>query len=143
MILVDANLLLYAYDTSSEHHEPARRWLEDVLSRADPVGLAWATILAFLRIGTHSRVFEHPLSPKEATTIVGQWLSRPNVGILGPTERHWEILGALIVNAQARGSLIPDAHLAALAIEHGAVLFTADLDFSRFEDLQTDDPLRG
>jgi toxin-antitoxin system PIN domain toxin len=105
------------------------------------VRFAWVTLLAFLRIGTHSRVFAQPLSVAEATEIVDSWLVLPQVGILDPGERHWAILGQLLASAQARGNLVTDAHLAALALEHGATLVSTDRDFARFDGLQFMNPL--
>ena len=141
MILVDANVLLYAYDASSPRHEAARGWWEARLSRPEPVGVAWSTVVAFVRIGTHVRVFERPLTVAEACAAVDAWLSRPMVSVLEPGPRHWEILRGLLVGAHASGNLVPDAHLAALAIEHGAVLMSTDRDFARFEGLAFEDPL--
>ena len=142
MILVDANLLLYAYNTSSEHYDRARRWLEELLSKPQqPVGLPWATILAFLRISTNSRAFPHPYSISEAASFVSDWLATPAVTLLAPGERHWSVLSGLLPAAQIRGPLVTDAHLAALAIEHGAVLYTTDRDFARFPGLRTVNPL--
>lgn len=143
MILVDSNLLLYAYDSSSRWHEPAKMWLEEVLSGMAPVGLAWQTVLAFLRVSTHVRIFTRPLLLDEAVRTVGGWFEEPPVRLLEPTERHWSILRELLPEAQARGPLVMDAHLAALAIEHGATLCTADRDFSRFAGLATKNPLAG
>ena len=141
MILIDANLLLYAYDTASIHHKIARRWLETTLSEPQPVGLAWMALLAFLRVGTNPRLRSDALSLGEGTAIVADWLERPMVTLLNPTERHWEILRDLMTKGQAHGPLIMDAHLAALAIEHGATLATTDRDFSRFPGLRILDPL--
>ncbi len=141
MILVDANVLLYAYDASSSRHEPARRWWEDRLSRPEPVWIAWATVVAFVRIGTHVRVFTHPLTVAEACAVVASWLDRPMVSVLEPGPRHWEILRDLLVESQASGNLVTDAHLAALAIEHGMVLMSTDRDFARFPGLAWQDPL--
>lgn len=141
MILIDANLLLYAYDASSPHHAAARRWLEAVLAKPEPVGWSWATLLAFLRIATHPRALERPLSIQEAVSIVGEWLAQPNATLLQPGASHWDILSALLPAAQARGPLVTDAHLAALAIEHGAVLATTDRDFTRFAGLAWRNPL--
>ncbi len=143
MILVDANLLLYAYDASSEHHARARTWLEESLSGSDPIGFTWVTLLAFLRISTNPRALVRPLSLAEAAAIVSSWLNQPCVSLLEPGERHWEILSALLEPAQARGPLVMDAHLAALAMEHGAILASNDRDFSRFEGLRTTNPLAG
>lgn len=141
MILIDANVLLYAYDLSSPHHQAARGWLETTLSTPEHIGLAWMTILAFMRIGTSPRPLEYPLSVAEAVAIVAGWLKRPTVTILNPGERHWEILRALMIKGQAHGTLIMDAHLAALALEHGATLATSDRDFARFPGLRILSPL--
>jgi len=141
VILVDANLLLYAYDAASEHHARARTWLEEVLSGSDPVGFAWMTLLAFLRVATNPRALVRPLSLAEAAAIVSSWLGQPCVSLLQPGERHWEILSGLLEPAQARGPLVMDAHLAALAIEHGAVVASNDRDFARFDGLRTLNPL--
>lgn len=141
MILPDANLLLYAYNTDAEHHFRARRWLESSLSGAQLFGLSWQTITAFIRIGTNPRAFPNPLKISEATEIVSSWIARPSVTILVPGERHWEILSGLLAEGQAYGPLVMDAHLAALAIEHGATLHTTDKDFSRFSGLQVINPL--
>lgn len=141
MILVDANLLLYAYDSSSAHHERARDWFSNLLSNPEPVALAWVTILAFLRIGTDRRLRNEALSVSEASEIVSSWINRPNVTILAPTERHWEILERLLKQGQAAGRLVMDAHLATLAVEHGARLATSDRDFTRFPGLSILDPL--
>jgi|SRR5208282_1673514 len=141
MILIDANLLLYAYDHFSPHHQAARDWLESTLSEPEPVGLAWMTLLAFTRIGTSPRPLENPLSVSEAAAIVATWLERPMVTLLDPGETHWETLRDLMAKGQAHGPLIMDAHLAALAIEHGATLATTDRDFARFPGLKFFNPL--
>lgn len=141
MRLIDANILLYAYDGSSTLHGAAKRWLEKNLSEAEPIRLAWVTILAFLRIATHRKIYANPYSIAEATAIVDDWLARPCMGILQPTARHWPILTALLQNGQATGPLVMDAHLAALAIEHGAILCSTDKDFTRFDRLKLANPL--
>ncbi len=141
MILIDANILLYAYDSSSQHHLRARRWLEKILSEPRPVRLAWVTILAFLRISTNRKIFENPFSISEATSIVKKWLEHYTLDLLDPTESHWTILSKLLKDGQVYGPLVMDAHLAALAIEHGAKLYTTDKDFSRFDELQVINPL--
>jgi toxin-antitoxin system PIN domain toxin len=141
LILVDANLLIYAYNPSLERHETARNWLERILNRPEPLRLAWVTLLAFLRISTDPRAFEHPLTVGEAVPIVSEWLARPIVGVLGPGDRHWEILSELLTRTGARGPDVMDAHLAALAIEHGATLATTDRGFVRFPGLRTVNPL--
>lgn len=124
MILLDANLLLYAYNASFPQHERARQWLEGVLSGTQPVSMPWATVLAFLRIATHPRAFESPLSPAEALTYAASWLDRRVVALVQPTERHWILLSRLVADTRARGPAVMDARLAALAMEHGTVLWT-------------------
>lgn len=141
MILVDANLLLYAYNASLEPHESASRWLETALTRPEPIGFAWVTLLAFLRISTNPRAFGRPLTIAEALPIVAEWLARPTVVILNPGERHWEIFSNLLRHSHARGPAVTDTHLAALAIEHGATLYTTDRSFTRFPGLRTVNPL--
>jgi len=141
MILVDANLLLYAYHPRAAHHEVSRKWLEATLSGTELVRFAWLTLWAFLRIGTNPRVFEHPLSASEADAAVSSWLAQPVAAILEPGERHWEILRGLMREGQTTGSLVMDAVIAAIALEHGATLCTTDRDFSRFPDLKVVDPI--
>lgn len=141
MILVDANLLLYAYHTGASQHRAAKRWLEGALAGGDPVGLAWSTILAFLRIGTNPRVFERPYSIKDATGIVARWLEHPAVALMRPGERFWPILQELLIDAHAEAAMVTDAALAALAIEHGAVLCSTDRDFRRFPRLKLLNPI--
>jgi toxin-antitoxin system PIN domain toxin len=141
MTLIDANILLYAYDPSSPHHRVARGWLETTILEPENIALTWMTLLAFLRISTSPRPLEHPLSIAEAGAIVSGWLERPMFSVLNPGERHWEILLGLMAKGQARGPLIMDAHLAALAIEHGATLATTDRDFARFPGLRILNPL--
>jgi toxin-antitoxin system PIN domain toxin len=142
MILIDANLLLYAYNRQAREHARARAWLETILNGTSPVGLAWVTLWAFLRITTNPRVFEHPLSLDEATAIAATWLEQPVVHLLEPGERHWEILRAMTHQGQTAGPLVMDAMMAALAIEHGATLQTTDRDFARFPGLSWIDPLQ-
>ncbi|HTT65274.1 MAG TPA: type II toxin-antitoxin system VapC family toxin [Bryobacteraceae bacterium] len=141
MILIDANLLLYAYDSGSEFHRAAADWLAEALSGPDLAGLAWVTVLAFLRISTHPRMRAQPFTSAEAVAVVQEWLDQPCVRMLTPTARHWTILRDLISKGQAKAALVTDAHLAALAIEHGAVLCTSDRDFTRFSGLKWSNPL--
>lgn len=141
MILVDANLLLHAYNPRSADHEASRRWLEAALSGTELVRFAWVTIWAFIRITTSARVFEHPLSLAEADIIVSSWLAQPPAGILEPGDRHWDLLRELLRNGQASGPLAMDAALAAIALEHGATLYTTDRDFTRFDGLTWINPL--
>lgn len=141
MILIDANLLLYSYDPTSVAHRQTRRWLEELFSSGKPVRLAWVSILAFLRIGTDPRVLRTPFSMEEATNVVGSWLDLPSVAVLEAGDRHWQIWSDLLRKGQIRSRMATDAHLAALAIEHGATLCTTDRDFARFPGLKTLDPL--
>lgn len=141
MILLDANLLLYAYHAGATQHAAAKRWFENALAGGDPVGLSWSTMLAFLRIGTNPRVFERPYSIEDAAEIVSSWLSHPVVAIVRPGERYWEVLREVLVEARAEAALVSDAALAALAIEHGATLCSTDRDFRRFRKLKLQNPL--
>ena len=141
MMLVDANLLLYAYDPAAREHEASRHWLEASLSGTVLVRFAWLTVWAFLRIMTNPRVFERPLTMAEAEHHVSSWLAQPVAGILEPGDRHWEILRPLARDGQVSGPLVMDAALAAIAIEHGATLCTTDRDFARFPGLTWVNPI--
>jgi uncharacterized protein len=140
MKLLDANILLYAYDSSSPHHAACRSWLDAAFNATETVALPWQTLLAFVRIATNSRAVRQPLSGPEACGIVSSWLQRPNVAVVGPGERFWELFQAQVQDAQATGPLMTDAALAALAMEHGATLCSADRDFRRFRGLKLQDP---
>ena len=142
MILLDVNLLLHAYDSASKEYHRARPWLERAFVSAEIVALPWATILAFLRISTTPRAETKALDLQDAVSIASDWLAQPNVIIVHPTDRHWRILSNLLPKSRIRGSLIMDAHLAALAIEHGATLCTNDRDFARFPGLKVEYPLQ-
>lgn len=141
MKLVDANVLLYAVDSRSPHHEVAKPWLEEQLSGSETFAFAWAVLLAFIRLATNPRVFENPLSGEEALDLVDSWLAQPNVTVLHPTDRHSQLLRELLAPLGTAGNLTSDAHLATLAIEHGAELCSADADFSRFAGVQWTNPL--
>jgi uncharacterized protein len=141
VILIDANLLLYAYDPRASEHERSRQWLEETLSGSQLVRFAWMTVWAFLRIATNPRVFENPLTVTEATDAVASWLEQPVAGILDPGERHLGLLTGLTVEGQAFGPMVMDAVLAAIAIEHGATLYTTDRDFARFPGLSWKNPV--
>jgi uncharacterized protein len=140
VIVLDANILLYAFDRASTRHDASRRWLESALGEEEVVGFPLVTILAFLRIGTDPRVFADPYRPEEAVAIVRGWLDRPNTELVQPTSQHWKVLPMTIEAGRATGPLIMDAHLATLAREHGATLCTTDRDFARFRGLRTIDP---
>ena len=141
MKLPDVNLLLYAYDTRSPHHTPARRWLETVLSGIESVGFAWVVLLAFIRISTRIRFAGQPFEPADAFDIVERWLAQPCALVLHPTERHLAVLRGLVEPLGTAGNITSDAHLAALAIEHGAEVCSADADFGRFRGLRWTNPL--
>jgi toxin-antitoxin system PIN domain toxin len=141
VIILDANILLYAYDSKSKLHAPAREWVERVFSSLTPVGLPWQTISAFLRVTTHPRIPGKRLTLEQAVRIVEGWLEQPNIGVLGPGEEHWPVLREMMLKGQARGPMITDAQLAATAIEHGGVLHTTDRDFARFPGLRWTNPL--
>lgn len=140
MILVDANVLLYAYYPRAEAHERCRAWIEQAFSGEEPVAIAWVTVLAFVRISTAPRVFEQPLLVSEALAAVASWLERPSVSVLEAGEACWEIFRELVVDAQVTGPLVMDAFLVALALENGATLATTDRDFSRFPKLKLFNP---
>ncbi len=141
MTLVDVNLLVYAYNKTSPQHTEARLWFEDLISRRQSILLPWHSILGFLRIATNPRSAANPFSQEDAAAIVDEWLSHGFITVLHPGEGHWEILRTLLIEGQCRGQLIPDAHLAALAIEHGATLATHDRGFARFAGLDVFYPL--
>ena len=142
MKLPDANVLLYAVDELSPRHQPARVWLEELLSGEETVAFAWSVLLAVARLSTHASIFLRPLSPDEALDLIDGWLARPSATVVHPTERHAAVLRELLIPLGAAGNLVSDAHLAALAIEHGAELCSCDADFSRFSGLRWVDPLR-
>lgn len=141
MILVDSNLLIYAYMTGLSQHNAAHRWLDQVLNGTPRVGLPWSSLLAFLRLVTNPRVFEQIPSMTEAWHQVEQWLQAESVWIPLPTERHAEVLGHLLARTGGGSKLVSDAHLAALAIEHGLTLCSADGDIARFPGLKWENPL--
>jgi toxin-antitoxin system PIN domain toxin len=139
--LPDVNLLLYAVDEESPSHEGAREWLEAILSGTEAVAFAWMTLLGFLRISTNPAAFERPLPPDDALGHIDEWLSQPVAAIISPTDRHAATLRQLLRPLGTAGNLTTDAHLAALALEHGAELCSSDNDFSRFEGVRWVDPL--
>jgi len=141
VILVDTNLLIYAHVSSFPQHARARDWLDAQLSGSALVGLPWPSLLGFLRIVTNPRVFEQPEPITEAWRQVGAWLDAESAWIPQPTERHPDALEKLLTAAGVEANLIPDAHLAALAIEHGLLLCSTDGDFGRFPDLRWLNPL--
>jgi uncharacterized protein len=141
VIILDANILLYAYDSASSHHAAARTWIEQVFAGPEPIGLPWQTAAAFVRIVTHPRLPGERFTVEEAVQVVDRWLEQPNLRPLSPGEDHWRLLRRMAVEGQAAGALISDAHLAALTIEYGGVLHTTDRDFARFPGLRWTNPL--
>jgi Predicted nucleic acid-binding protein, contains PIN domain len=140
-MVIDANLLVYAYDESSPHHARARNWLDETLSGIEPIRIALVSLLAFVRITTNPSLFLRPLKPDVAIGIVESWLAIPSVGIADPGERHWRNYAEVTRSGQVRGPHLMDAHLAALAIEHGATLMTADRGFARFPGVKLKNPI--
>jgi toxin-antitoxin system PIN domain toxin len=140
MIVLDANLLLYAYDSRSDHHEKARKWIEQVFSEGALVGLPWQTVAAFIRVTTNPRIPGERFSLDEVVQVVDRWLQQPNVKLLAPGDQHWALFRKLLIAGQARGPLTTDAQLAALTMEYGGVLHTTDRDFARFSELQWTNP---
>jgi uncharacterized protein len=141
VIVLDANILLYAYDSASSQHTKAHNWVERTFSDGTPVGLPWQTVAAFLRIMTNPKLPGERFTPEEAVHLVDQWSNQPSVRLLGPGEDHWPLFRQMILDGQAQGPLISDAQLAALAIEYGGVLHTTDRDFARFPGLRWVNPL--
>ncbi len=141
MKLLDVNLLLYATNDRAPNHDRARRWFEDVMSSGEIVALPWAVLLAFVRLTTNPRVLVAPLSAPRAVAHVAAWRAHPHVTVPEPTARHLEVLTHLLESTGVGGNLVSDAHLAALAIEHGATLCSSDNDFGRFPGLDWLDPL--
>ena len=141
MILVDANLLIYAIDQDAPHHKAARKWVESAFSGSTTVGLSWGVILAFLRLTTRPGILRRPMSSDTAMEFVDEWLSLPSVEVVVPGDRHWPVFRNLLRAAGTAGNLTSDAHLAALAIERGAAVFSADNDFARFPGLHHVNPL--
>lgn len=140
MILVDANILLYAEDALHPQHRQVRSWWDGQLSGTGVICLCWTVLCAFIRIGTNPRVFENPLSPEQARARVQSWLDQPCTRIIRPTERHWTVFQQMLTEGQAVANLVTDAHLAALAIEHGCELVSTDADFARFPKLKWRNP---
>lgn len=141
MKLLDLNILVYAMDASTPRHQAARDWLDQTLSGSDAVGFAWHVLIGFVRLATRAAVFAAPLTVDEAFDVVDGWLQQPCVTVVHPTQRHAGVLRGLLAPLGTAGNLTSDAHLAALAIEHGAGLCSTDVDFSRFSGVQWEDPL--
>ena len=141
MRVVDLNILLYATNRDSPRHAASKKWLEATLSGEESVAIPWIVVLGFLRLATSRLVFPSPISVDEAIAVVDGWLSQPPVVSLNPGDEHWTVLRRLLTDAGSAGNLTTDAHLAALAIEHGAELCSTDTDFARFPHLRWVNPL--
>ena len=143
MIIPDINLLLYAYDSASPFHAKASAWWQACLSGAEPVGLPHVVVFGFVRVGTNARVFQHPLTPAEAAGHIRNWLGQPVVKLLESSPDHVERVLGLVEALGTAGNLVTDAQIAAITIENGAVLHTADADFVRFQNLRWLNPITG
>ena len=142
MIVPDVNLLLYATNRDASQHERARRWISDLMRGDEPVGFSWFVLVGFIRIAANARVYRAPMTVAHAQSTVDGWLANRLVTIIEPSPAHWEILRDLLRESGTAGNLTNDAHLAALCIERGATLHSADGDFSRFRGLRWENPLR-
>ena len=140
MNLVDANVLLYAVNSDAPHHRSSVAWLDSALSGASTVAFSWIALLAFVRLSTKVGLFPSPLSSNEAFDRVDAWLGCPASVLLEPTARHASLLRELLGDIGAGGNLVNDAHLAALAIEHGALIVSYDNDFARFSGVEWSAP---
>jgi toxin-antitoxin system PIN domain toxin len=141
VIVLDANILIYAYDSGSSQHTKARDWVEKTFSGLESVGLSWQTVTAFLRVMTNARLPGPRLSLEQAVRLVDEWLEQLNIRVLSPSDEHWILLRRMVVEGQASGALISDAQVAALTVEYGGVLHTTDRDFARFPSLRWTNPL--
>jgi toxin-antitoxin system PIN domain toxin len=135
-MLVDANILLYAVDEESRSHRAAREWLETALNGSRRVGLPWQSLSAFVRIVTHPRALTTPLTPSSAWSFVDDWLDAPAAWVPVPGRGYRDLFGRLVGDLDVRGNLVSDAALAALALEHGLTVVSADSDFARFREVQ-------
>lgn len=141
MIVLDANLLVYAYNSVSAHHKQARSWLEETLSRIETVGIPWQAVSAFLLVVTNPKLPGERLSLAESVQIVDSWLAHPNIQVLTAGENYWPLFRRMVVEGRATGPRVSDAEIAALTLEYGGVLHTADRDFARFPGLRWKNPL--
>jgi len=141
MRIIDLNVLLYAVNSDAAQHDRVRGWWEQAVNDEDTIGLAWVVLLGFLRLATNPRVFPRPLAPGAAATKLDTWLSLDNVRVVHEKDDHWETLKPLLGRAGTAGNLATDAHLAALALTHDAVVVSCDTDFARFKGLRWENPL--
>jgi len=142
VIVPDVNLLLYATNSSTPQHARASAWLSAIMAGDEPIGLAWIVVVAFVRIATNARIYRAPMTVEQATDIVDLWISNRLVSTIEPSSSHYTILRSLLRENGSAANLTNDAHLAALCIERGATLHSADGDFSRFRGLRWHNPLR-
>lgn len=140
-MLVDANILLYAVDEDSCFHVPARDWMTEALNGPKRVALPWQSLWAFVRIATNPRAVSNPLSPAEAWSHVVDWLEAPAAWVPSPGSGHRQILGSLLIDKDLRAGLVTDAALAAICIEYGLNIVSADSDFARFPEIARINPL--
>ncbi len=141
MKIVDLNILLYTVNENAVHHTPLLKWWEEAINGDEPLGLPWIVLLGFLRIATNSKIFPQPLNPDTAIDKIDIWLSLDNTRLVCEKEGHWDILRSLLAETGTAGNLTTDAHLATLAISHGAVLVSCDNDFARFKGLRWENPI--
>lgn len=141
MKVVDVNVLIYAVNRRSAHHEKVRQWWESAISAGESIGLAWVVIVGFLRLTTQRGVLDRPVTPEVAIALVDDWLAQPNIRLLSELDGHWDLLRGFLQQVGTAGNLTNDAHLAAIAIANGATLISADRDFSRFTGLRWENPI--
>jgi toxin-antitoxin system PIN domain toxin len=141
VIVIDANLLIYSYDVKSADHRKSATWLAGVLSGTEAVGLPWPCICAFVRVVTNRKLGGMRVTAEAALGVVEEWRQSPNAQVLVPGDRHWSLFRRMVAEGQASGALVSDAEIAALTIEYGGVLHTADRDFARFPGLRLVNPL--
>ncbi len=139
--IVDLNVLLYVVNESAPHHQALLNWWQGAVNSDESVGLPWVVLLGFLRIATNPKIFPHPLDPAAAISKIQTWLSLANTYLVKEKDEHWEILRTMLLEAGTAGNLTTDAHLATLAISHGAVLVSCDRDFARFRGLRWENPI--
>jgi uncharacterized protein len=141
VIAPDVSLLVYAVNEDDPSHSGAKAWLDEILSGRETIGFAWSVLVGFVRVATRQAIFVKTLTVQQALGLVGLWLARPNVVIIEPGPRHFELLSGLLLSVGTAGNLTTDAHLAAIALEHGADVYSADVDFGRFTGLRWHNPL--
>ncbi|MEP7021256.1 MAG: TA system VapC family ribonuclease toxin [Pseudonocardiales bacterium] len=141
-MVVDANVLLYSVDENSPFHIAARDWMVDALNGSRRVGIPWQSLWAFVRIATNPRALATPLTPAEAWEFVENWLDAPATWVPAPGPGHRDILRSLLLDRDLRAGLVPDAVMAAICIEHGLAIVSADSDFARFPEVTWINPVR-